>query len=110
MKVSLDKAEQDAPAWDLEIEVGGVSYPTREITFGELERLKNLPQLTVSDVRQLIAGLFADPKPDVSKWNHRQVMGAVAVVIKYFTEFFPGSGRAMTERARSMMNQQRSVK
>lgn len=80
----IELAEQAVEPWDFVLTIDGVDYPTRPLKVFELATLKRMTEMSEKEQRAFIASLFADPAPDVSKWDEMKLGGAAVAMVSYF--------------------------
>lgn len=83
MQFDLDDAVQQFLPWDFSVTIGGVKYPTRPVTLGEMFAMSSLGA-DEGGLRSLILGFFAcDDKPQIAQWTMDQVQALIAGIQEY---------------------------
>ncbi len=86
LNAGVAAAEQAMEPWDFVLAIDGVDYPTRPLATFELGVLKRLATISPEEQKAFFAGLFADPKPDVSRWEDDRLGAAAVAIVTYFGE------------------------
>jgi hypothetical protein len=70
--------------WEFTFERDGQAFSTRELTEKDVQRLQSLQQASSDEQLQFTAGLFLEPKPDLSAWPGDALVTFIAAIIGYY--------------------------
>lgn len=89
MLYRLDDDTQAGKPWNFGVAVGDKVYPTRAITFGDLEDIQRLldGKPDYIKVRVFIDGLFTGESPDMRTAQPHAVLKMLAELVSYFRRY-----------------------
>lgn len=103
MKVKASDVLSVLLPWDLVVEIGGVEYPTRQPSVGELAMLQAIGDMPQPAALELLRGLFTDAGERTNGWAVDEMNFAIAAYMAYFRDRAKKNSEAIvTETMKAM--------
>jgi hypothetical protein len=86
MKINLNSLAQELPAWEFQVVVDGVTYPTRPLSEGDLRFIAEMQAGHVQDVGRILGffeGLFPAGRPNLARFDQDLLTVLLAEMLLY---------------------------